>query len=54
MTTAVSISVFCWRNRLLREALTRILNEKNDIHVVRCAPTFSPGVVGAIQPGGPV
>jgi hypothetical protein len=48
MTTVVSISVFLLaENRLLREALTRILNKKNVIHVVGAA-TFSPGVVDAI------
>jgi DNA-binding NarL/FixJ family response regulator len=48
MTSVVSISVFLLaENRLLREALTRILNKKNDIHVVGAA-TFSPGVVDAM------
>lgn len=48
MTTVVSISVFLLaENRLLREALARILNKKNDINVVGAA-TFSPAVGEAI------
>lgn len=48
MTTVVSISVFLLaENRLLREALTRILNKKSDINVVGAA-TFSPAVIDAI------
>ena len=35
-------------NRLLREALTRILSKKNDIHVVG-ASAFSPDVVEKIS-----
>ena len=49
MSTAVSISVFLLaENRLLREALARILNKKNDITVVGAA-TYSPVVVEAIS-----
>ena len=39
-------------NRLLREALTRILSKKNDIHVVG-ASAFSPDVVEKISSAGP-
>ncbi len=48
MTNAVSIPVFLLaENRLLREALARILNKKNDITVVGAA-TYSPAVREAI------
>ena len=48
MTNAVSIPVFLLaENRLLREALARILNKKNDISVVGSA-TYSPAVTDAI------
>ena len=48
MTNAVSIPVFLLaENRLLREALARILNKKNDISVVGSA-TYSPTVTDAI------
>jgi DNA-binding NarL/FixJ family response regulator len=48
MTIASSISVFLLaENRLLREALARILNKKNDISVVGAA-TYSPAVTEAI------
>ena len=39
-------------NRLLREALTRILNKKNDIRVVG-ASAFTPDVVGQIAAAAP-
>src|SRR5271166_6652538 len=39
-------------NRLLREALTRILNKKNDIRVVG-ASAFTPDVVGQIAAVAP-
>ena len=48
MSTAVSIPVFLLaENRLLREALARILNKKNDITVVGAA-TYSPAVPDSI------
>lgn len=48
MNTEVSIPVFLLaENRLLREALARILNQKNDITVVG-ASTYSVAVPGAI------
>ena len=48
MNTEVSIPVFLLaENRLLREALARILNKKNDITVVGAA-TYSPSVTDAI------
>jgi DNA-binding NarL/FixJ family response regulator len=48
MTIVSSISVFLLaENRLLREALARILNKKNDITVVGAA-TYSPAVAEAI------
>ena len=48
MSTAVSIPVFLLaENRLLREALARILNKKNDITVVGSA-TYSAAVSDAI------
>ena len=48
MTNALGIPVFLLaENRLLREALARILNKKNDISVVGSA-TYSPAVTDAI------
>ncbi len=48
MSTVVSISVFLLaENRLLREALARILSKKNDITVVGAA-TYAPAVIDAI------
>jgi DNA-binding NarL/FixJ family response regulator len=48
-----SVQVFILaENRLLREALTRILSKKNDIRVVG-ASAFSPDVVGQISGAAP-
>jgi DNA-binding NarL/FixJ family response regulator len=48
MSTEVSIAVFLLaENRLLREALARILGKKNDITVVGAA-TYSPAIIEAI------
>ena len=48
MTTVVRIAVFLLaENRLLREALARILNKKNDIDVVGAA-AFSPTYIEVI------
>jgi DNA-binding NarL/FixJ family response regulator len=48
-----SVQVFILaENRLLREALTRILGKKNDIRVVG-ASAFSPDVVGQISSAAP-
>ena len=54
MSVAVeNISVFILaENRLLREALTRLLNKKTDIRVVG-ASAFSPQVVGQIAAAAP-
>ncbi len=53
MSEAVAAAVFLVaQNRLLREALTRILCKKNDIEVVgSCA--FSPGALAEIVTSGP-
>lgn len=51
--SAESVQVFILaENRLLREALTRILSKKNDIRVVG-ASAFSPEVVGQISNAAP-
>src|SRR5437660_6628664 len=54
MSVAVeNISVFILaENRLLREALTRLLNKKTDIRVVG-ASAFSPQVVGQVAAAAP-
>lgn len=53
MSAAETVQVFILaENRLLREALTRILNKKNDIRVVG-ASAFSTNIVEQISGAGP-
>jgi DNA-binding NarL/FixJ family response regulator len=53
MSDSENVQVFILaENRLLREALTRILSKKSDIHVVG-ASAFSPDVVAQISGAGP-